>query len=61
MSRFVDAAKRKSAGAYNGADRISGTNKIRTYCANPALYSQESSLRKIASDQYYPAGAKQER
>ena len=52
IKRFVEAAGRKSSVGYVGADRIPGTNKIRTYCANASLYSKESDLKKIASSQY---------
>ncbi|MGM9628949.1 MAG: hypothetical protein ACI3V4_12835 [Faecousia sp.] len=60
MKRFVEAAGRKSGYGYVGDDRIPGTNKIRTYCANASLYSKESDLRKITSSQYRTTGTKKE-
>lgn len=48
MKRFVEAAGKRSEYGYVGADRIPGTSKIRTYCANASLYSRESDCKKIA-------------
>ena len=47
MKRFVEAAGKKLVLGYRGADRIPGTNKIRTYVTGAWLYSEESDLRKI--------------
>lgn len=44
LQRFLDAASRKNAVDEEEVDRIPGTSKIRTYCANSSLYSRESSL-----------------
>ena len=41
-----------------GLERILGTNKVRTYVANPNQYSKESDLEKITSKQHRAAGAK---
>lgn len=48
MRRFVDAASRKKAIDEEEVDRIPGTTKIRTYCANSSLYSKESTMQNIA-------------
>ncbi len=37
---------------YREPDRIDGTTKIRTFCANDSLYSQESDIKKIARSIY---------
>jgi hypothetical protein len=53
MNRFAEAAERKSS-----IGKIPGTNKFRKLGSNAAIYSQESGLDKITSDQYYPVGTK---
>lgn len=47
MRRFVDAASRKKAVDEEEVDRIPGTTKIRTFCANSSLYSKESTIQNI--------------
>lgn len=47
MRRFVDAASRKKIISEEEVDRIPGTTKIRTYCANSSLYSKESTIQNI--------------
>lgn len=49
IRRFVEAAGRKTGAEYRGMDRIPGTDKVRTYCANSSLYSSESDLKRIIS------------
>lgn len=46
MRKFVEAAG-KNGVAYRGADRIPGTNKVRTYATGAWLYSKESDLETI--------------
>lgn len=49
MRRFVDAASRKK-NQVDGeeVDRIPGTTKLRTWCANSSLYSNEDIIESIA-------------
>ena len=47
MRRFVEAAGKETGTEYRGADRIPGTNKVRTYVTGAWLYSKESDLKKI--------------
>lgn len=47
MRRFVDAAARKKAAHEEEVDRIPGTTKIRTFCANSSLYSKEGTIENI--------------
>lgn len=47
FQRFLDGISRMNAVDEEEVDRISGTSKIRTYCANSSLYSEESSLKKM--------------
>lgn len=37
----------KSSVIVQEVDRIPGTTKIRTYCANASLYSQESTMEQL--------------
>lgn len=57
MKRFVEALKKPPRIEYEGADRIPGTDKVRTYCANSSLYSKESDLKTIISNEYRAFGA----
>ena len=48
IRRFVEAAKKRAGTPYRGADRIPGTDKVRTYAgAMGWLYSKESDLDRI--------------
>ena len=48
IRRFVEAAGRRTGTPYRGADRIPGTNKVRTYAgALWWLYSKESDFDTI--------------
>lgn len=47
MRRFVAAASRKRTVNDEEVDRIPGTTKIRTFCANSSLYSKEGSIENI--------------
>lgn len=58
IKRFVEAAGRTTGFEARGLDRIPGTNKVRTYCANALQYSRESDLEKITSKQYRAASTK---
>lgn len=58
IKRFVEAAGRTTGFEPRGLERIPGTNKVRTYCANALQYSRESDLEKIVSKQYRAAGVK---
>ena len=42
----------KNSFRYGSAARIQGTDKVRTYCANPMQYSEESDLRNLCKKQY---------
>lgn len=44
---FLHAVSSGDAVDEEEVDRIPGTSKIRTYCANASLYSKESSLEKM--------------
>lgn len=46
-SYFVKAMAKMAPMAHEEADRIPGTSKIRTYCADASLYSSESDLKSI--------------
>lgn len=48
---FVDALDESIEFEYRGADRIPGTDKVRTYCANDTLYSKQSDLDTIISNE----------
>lgn len=48
ISRFVEAVSRSAATKHEEVDRIPGTSKIRTYCADASLYSHESDLNSIS-------------
>ena len=58
MRRFVEAAGKKTGAGYRGADRIPGTNKIRTYVTGAWLYSKESDLKKIISKHRQTVGTR---
>lgn len=48
MRQIVELPPRKNiSGDRQEVDRIPGTTKIRTYCANASLYSKESTLEKL--------------
>lgn len=47
MRRFVEAASRKKTIDEEEVDRIPGTTKIRTFCANSSLYSKEGTIQNI--------------
>ena len=47
VSHFVEAMSKMAAVEREEADRIPGTRKIRTYCADASLYSSESDLENI--------------
>lgn len=61
MRRFVEAAGRKTGVAYRGMDSIPGTNKVRTYCANASLYSNESDLKRIISKRRSTVGVRKKK
>ena len=47
MRQIVETSPKKDiSGVRQEVDRIPGT-KIRTYCANASLYSEESTLEKL--------------
>lgn len=58
IRRFIEAAGQATEFEQRGLERIPGTNKVRTYCANALQYSRESDLEKITSKQYRAVGAK---
>lgn len=58
IRRIVEATGRISKYEQRGIEKIPGTNKVRTYCANALQYSRESDLEKIISKQYRAVGAK---
>lgn len=48
MKHLVEAASRRRAVDEPEVDRIPGTSKLRTYCAdNPSLYSGEDTIKNI--------------
>ena len=47
MKKFVEITRKKPIRKFREADRIPGTDKVRTYAWNAELYSEESSLEKI--------------
>lgn len=57
---FVDALKKPTKVEYEGADRIPGTDIIRTYCANDTLYSKQSDLNTIISNENRARGMSKE-
>lgn len=58
IKRFVETAGRTSEFAHRGLERIPGTDKVRTYCANARQYSRESDLERITNKQPYTSAAK---
>ena len=61
MKCFVEAASGNIEAVYERTDLIPGTNKIRTYCANSSLYSQESDLEKITRSHHRVENANEKR
>ena len=53
ISRFVEAVSKSVATKHEEVDRIPGTSKIRTYCADASLYSHESDLKNITRTSRY--------
>lgn len=58
IKRFIEIAGRTSEFEHRGLERIPGTDKIRTYCANALQYSKESDLARITNKQSYTPIAK---
>lgn len=59
--RFMEALKKTPRIEYEGVDRIPGTDKVRTYFSNGSLYSKESDIKTILSNEYRAFGARKER
>lgn len=60
MKRIIEALSDAPKIKYEGADRIPGTDKVRTYCSNASLYSKESDLENMLSNRHCTAGSKRE-
>lgn len=61
IRRFVEAAGQKTGAAYRGADRIPGTDKVRTYVTGAWLYSKESDLKKIIRKRRQTVGTRKKK
>jgi len=59
LPKHVKESLEKSGYWNRETDRIIGTTKIRTYCANCSVYSKESSLEKLPSGVHYGRSKKQ--
>lgn len=59
--RFVEALKGPSKIEYRGADRIPGTDKVRTFFSNGSLYSKESDMKTVISNRDRAFCARRER
>ena len=59
--RFLEALKKPSRIKYEGADLVPGTDKVRTYFSNGSLYSKESDIKTILSNERRAFGARKER
>ncbi len=57
IKKYIAATGRVTGFERRGAERIPGTDKVRTYCANTSQYSQESDLDNIIRRQRHSVGA----
>lgn len=53
FKRLVESTERRLEFEHRGIERIPGTNKVRTYCANGLQYSKESDFERITDRRSY--------